>query len=80
MLALSIRMAVDVLSIACNLLPFIWDNVQTIFPFISAESEFQRAVAYTLIEAFKSKAFEVPISAYKTFVIEKKYNFTNKTI
>lgn len=49
MIALSIRMAVDVLTIACNLLPFFWDNVQVIFPFISIESEFQRAVGYTLI-------------------------------
>lgn len=38
MLALSIRMAVDVLTICCNLLPFFWDNVQNIFPFISRES------------------------------------------
>lgn len=73
-------MAVDTLSIMCNLLPFIWDNVSVVFPFVSMSSEFQRAVGYTLIEAFKTKAFEVPISAYQTFVIEKKYNFTNKTI
>lgn len=57
MLALSIRMAADTLTIVCNLLPFIWDNVHVIFPFISMDSEFQRAVGYTLIEAFKSKAF-----------------------
>lgn len=69
MLALSIRAAADTLTIMCNLLPFIWENVHNIFPFISMESEFQRAVGYTLIEAFKSKAFEVPISAYQTFVI-----------
>lgn len=49
MLALSIRMAVDTLTIMCNLLPFIWHNVAVIFPFISTDSEFQRAVGYTLI-------------------------------
>lgn len=80
MLALSIRMAVDCLAIMCNILPFIWNNVDILLPFISMESEFQRAVGYVLIEAFLSKAFEVPIAVYKTFIIEKKYNFTNKTV
>ena len=80
MLALSIKMAVDCLAIMCNLLPFIWNNVNIFFPFISMDSEFQRAVGYVLIEAFMSKAFSVPVSVYQTFVIEKKYNFTNKTV
>lgn len=38
MLALSIKAAVDILTITCNLLPFIWENVNVIFPFISMES------------------------------------------
>ena len=80
MLALSIRMAVDCLAIMCNLLPFIWENVNIVFPFMSMDSEFQRAVGYVLVEAFISKAFWVPISVYQTFVIEKKYNLTNKTV
>lgn len=80
MLALSIRTAVDCLAILCNLLPFIWHNLDAIFPFISMDSEFQRAVGYVLVEAFMAKAFGVPFSVYQTFVIEKKYNFTNKTV
>ena len=49
MLALSIRMGVDCLTIMCNLLPFIWDNVNVIFPFVDMNSEFQRAVGFVLI-------------------------------
>ena len=61
MLALSIRTAVCCLSIACNVLPFIWNHVDRILPFVDMEDEFQRAVGFVLIEGFKYKAFEVVI-------------------
>lgn len=38
MLALSIRMAVDCLSIMCDVLPFIWNNIDVFFPFIDMGS------------------------------------------
>lgn len=43
-------------------------------------SEIQRAIGYILIECFIRQAFHVPFSAYETFIIEKKYGFTNKTL
>lgn len=33
-----------------------------------------------LIEAFVKKAFQVPLDAYRTFVIDKKYNVTHTTL
>ena len=45
------------------------------------KSETQRAICYVLIECFIRQAFNVPFSAYETFIMEKKYAFThqNKT-
>lgn len=80
MLSLSIRMSLDCICIMCNILPFIWDNVAVIFPFVNMEDQFQRAMGYILVEAFLIKAFYVPLIAYETFVIQKKYGFTNKTL
>lgn len=37
-------------------------------------------MGYILVEAFVIKAFYVPLAAYETFIIEKKYGFTNKTL
>lgn len=61
-------------------MPLVWNSVPELFPFVDRESEFQRGVCFLIIESLKAKTFEVPISLYQIFVIERKYNYTNKTI
>lgn len=64
MLYLSIKTAVDCISIMCNIWAFIWEHVDEIFPFVDMGSEIQRAIGYILIECFIRQAFHVPFSAY----------------
>jgi STE24 endopeptidase len=79
MYVLSLKIALDCLLILCNIMPLVWDSVINIFFFIDPNSEFQRGLCFLIIESLKAKTFEVPISLYQTFVIEKKYDYTNKT-
>lgn len=79
MLSLSIKKAVDILCIIANVLPFVWDNLDVIFPIIDTQSEFQKAVAFIVIEAYKIKAFDVPFNVYEMYVIERRYNNTVKS-
>ena len=79
MLSLSIKTGVDCMCIMCNIWPFIWDNIDQIIPFVDMKSETQRAICYVLIECFIRQAFNVPFSAYETFIMEKKYAFTHRT-
>lgn len=44
-----------------NVRAFVWEHLDSIFPFINKESEFQRALAYSLILMFIAKAFKVPL-------------------
>ena len=60
MLKLSVTMAIDCLCIMTNVLPFIWNNVNVLFPFIDMNSEVERAIGFLLIEAFRRKAVAVP--------------------
>lgn len=79
MYVLSLKIALDCLLILCNIMPLVWNSVPDLFGFIDPESEFQRGLCFLLVESLKAKCFEVPISLYQTFVIEKKYDYTNKT-
>lgn len=47
-----------------NVRAFVWNNLNSIFAFIDTQSEFQRALGYSLVMMFIAKAFMVPLEAY----------------
>lgn len=57
MFVLGLKVALDTIFILGNIMPMIWDNVANIFPFIDPESEFQRGLAFLIIEYLKTKFF-----------------------
>ena len=63
-----------------NVRPFIWDNMDSIFPFIDMQNETQKAIGYVLIYMFISKAFMVPLEAYEMEIIDKKHKRVKKTL
>jgi hypothetical protein len=63
-----------------NVRVFVWEHLDSIFPFISKESEFQRALGYSLILMFIEKAFKVPLEAYEMEIIDKKHKKVSKTL
>jgi len=64
MLCLSIKTCLDCLLIMANVRAFVWNNLNSIFAFIDTQSEFQRALGYSLVMMFIAKAFMVPLEAY----------------
>lgn len=63
-----------------NVRVFVWQYLDAIFPFINKDSEFQRALGYSLILMFIEKAFMVPLEAYEMEIIDKKHKKVSKTL
>lgn len=60
--------------------PYIWSLSGRLLPFIDNSSEFQRGCVFIIIEMVMEKLSSIPISLYKSFVLEEKHGFNKLTI
>lgn len=80
MLESSVKTIIEILLTVTFIYPFLWAKSIQLFPFIDPNSEFQRGMAFLLLEYFRSKLFEIPFSLYFSFIVEEKHGFNKKTI
>lgn len=80
MLESSVKTILEILLTVTYIYPFLWSKTVQIFPFIDPSSEFQRGMAFFLLEFIRSKLFDLPFTLYFSFVIEERHGFNKKTL
>lgn len=80
MMMTSSKFAFDLILLFLYYSAYLWNKTTSVFPFISADNEFQRGLAFFFLETIKGFLIDLPFTIYKHFVLEERYGFNKLTL